>query len=181
MLCDIIISVAKESTQNICLPTLLVTEHTRVDNHFSLSSCLWMGGATRVKYFQHVHSCLYPWTVHCTIFLSYFVNVCQWHTSWFVQNACCMLINIFKQQVCAFWRQVYCIVSIVCIAATVRDGVAIGNKGQAGSPCCQRTHARNTDFGLFSVTRRSKWCASVSQWALALTWLMWLWWVRIPT
>ena len=60
-----------------------------------------------------------------------------------------MLINIFKQQVCAFWRQVYCIASIVCIAATVRDGVAIGNKGQAGSPCCQRTHARNTDFGLF--------------------------------
>ena len=29
----------------------------------------------------------------------------------------------------------------VCIATTVRDGVAIANKGQAGSPHCQRTQS----------------------------------------
>ena len=63
-----------------------------------------------------------------------------------------MLINMFKQQVCAFWRQVYCIVSIVCIAATVRDGVAIGNKGQAGSPPV-REHMLATLISAFLASR----------------------------
>ena len=44
----------------------------------------------------------------------------------------------------------------VCIATTVRDGVAIANKGQAGSPHCQRTQSTTQciiDISILHINR----------------------------